>query len=191
MKTQTIEWKWRNLHCWHKFYTAAGSDGSDKSHLWRPEVGAPRLKQDRVDGQVVARARDQLALRVSGLEEHVREVGGQADQRLRVSHSLCLWDDCQVSLCLHITRQSLTSNDLTLKDFRNNRFFVSRIKCDKDDNFIKKPNHQISYQPSRTSDDSKRRVAIRVSPAVVFHMRLRFMQIDKCNSAWNCIEKST
>ena len=24
---------WRNLHCWEKFYTAAGSDGSDKSHL--------------------------------------------------------------------------------------------------------------------------------------------------------------
>ena len=24
---------WRNLHCWQKFYTAAGSDGRDKSHL--------------------------------------------------------------------------------------------------------------------------------------------------------------
>ena len=28
------EWKWRNLHRWQKFYTAAGSDGSDKFHLW-------------------------------------------------------------------------------------------------------------------------------------------------------------
>ena len=28
------EWKWRNLHRWHKIYTATGSDGSDKSHLW-------------------------------------------------------------------------------------------------------------------------------------------------------------
>ena len=25
--------KWTNLHCWQKFYTAAGSDGIDKSHL--------------------------------------------------------------------------------------------------------------------------------------------------------------
>ena len=25
---------WRNLHCWQKFYTAAGSDSIDKSHLW-------------------------------------------------------------------------------------------------------------------------------------------------------------
>ena len=25
--------KWRNLHCCQKFYTAAGSDGMDKSHL--------------------------------------------------------------------------------------------------------------------------------------------------------------
>ena len=24
-----------NLHCWQKFYTAAGSDGIDKFHLWR------------------------------------------------------------------------------------------------------------------------------------------------------------
>ena len=24
---------WRNLHCWQKFYTAAGSDGMDKFHL--------------------------------------------------------------------------------------------------------------------------------------------------------------
>ena len=28
------EWKWRNLHRWQKIYTAAGSDGSDKFHLW-------------------------------------------------------------------------------------------------------------------------------------------------------------
>ena len=27
------EWKWRNLHCLQKIYTAAGSDGMDKSHL--------------------------------------------------------------------------------------------------------------------------------------------------------------
>ena len=25
---------WRNLHCWQKVYTAAGSDGMNKSHLW-------------------------------------------------------------------------------------------------------------------------------------------------------------
>ena len=25
---------WRNLHRWQKFYTAAGSDGIDKCHLW-------------------------------------------------------------------------------------------------------------------------------------------------------------
>ena len=26
--------KWRNLHRWQKFYTAAGSDGIDKFQLW-------------------------------------------------------------------------------------------------------------------------------------------------------------
>ena len=25
---------WKNLHNWHKFYTIAGRDGRDKSHLW-------------------------------------------------------------------------------------------------------------------------------------------------------------
>ena len=30
------EWKWRNLHCWQKFYTAAGMD---KSHIWRGWLG--------------------------------------------------------------------------------------------------------------------------------------------------------
>ena len=35
IKTQKNEWKWRNLHRWQKFYTAAGSDGIDKFHLWR------------------------------------------------------------------------------------------------------------------------------------------------------------
>ena len=28
------EWKWRNLHRWQKFYTAAGTDGTDKFQLW-------------------------------------------------------------------------------------------------------------------------------------------------------------
>ena len=32
-KNTKNEWKWRNLHRWEKFYTAAGSDGSDKFHL--------------------------------------------------------------------------------------------------------------------------------------------------------------
>ena len=27
------EWKWKILHRWPKIYTAAGSDGCDKSHL--------------------------------------------------------------------------------------------------------------------------------------------------------------
>ena len=27
-------WKWRNLHRWQKFYTAAGSDRMDIFHLW-------------------------------------------------------------------------------------------------------------------------------------------------------------
>ena len=34
IKTQKNEWNQRNLHCWQKFYTAAGSDGMDKFHLW-------------------------------------------------------------------------------------------------------------------------------------------------------------
>ena len=33
-KNTKNEWKWRNLHHWQKFYTAAGSDGMDKFHLW-------------------------------------------------------------------------------------------------------------------------------------------------------------
>ena len=36
IKTQRNEWKWRNLHCWQKFYTAAGMD---KSHIWRGWLG--------------------------------------------------------------------------------------------------------------------------------------------------------
>ena len=32
-KNTKNEWKWRNLHRWQKFYTAAGSDGMDKFHL--------------------------------------------------------------------------------------------------------------------------------------------------------------
>ena len=33
-KNTKNEWKWRNLHRWQNFYTAAGSDGIDKFHLW-------------------------------------------------------------------------------------------------------------------------------------------------------------
>ena len=32
-KNTKNEWKWRNLHRWQKFYTAAGTDGMDKFHL--------------------------------------------------------------------------------------------------------------------------------------------------------------
>ena len=32
-KNTTNECKWRNLHRWQKFYTAAGTDGTDKFHL--------------------------------------------------------------------------------------------------------------------------------------------------------------
>ena len=34
-KNVEIKCTWRNLHRWQKFYTAAGSDGRDKSHLCR------------------------------------------------------------------------------------------------------------------------------------------------------------
>ena len=37
-KNTTSEWKWRNLHLWQKFYTSAGSDGSDKFHLCPPPL---------------------------------------------------------------------------------------------------------------------------------------------------------
>ena len=37
-KNTQNEWKWRNLHRWQKFYTAAGSDMMDKFHLWLPEA---------------------------------------------------------------------------------------------------------------------------------------------------------
>ena len=36
IKTQKNEWKWRNLHRWQKFYTAAGTDGTDKFQLCQP-----------------------------------------------------------------------------------------------------------------------------------------------------------
>ena len=32
-KNTKNEWKWRNLHRWQKFYTAASTDGTDKFHL--------------------------------------------------------------------------------------------------------------------------------------------------------------
>ena len=35
-KNTKNEWKWINLHRWQKFYTAAGTDGTDKFHLWLP-----------------------------------------------------------------------------------------------------------------------------------------------------------
>ena len=36
-KNTKNEWKWRNLHRWQKFYTAAGTDGMDKFHLCPPQ----------------------------------------------------------------------------------------------------------------------------------------------------------
>ena len=33
-KNTKNEWKLRNLHRWQKFYTAAGTDGTDKFLLW-------------------------------------------------------------------------------------------------------------------------------------------------------------
>ena len=33
-KNTKNDWKWRYLHRWQKFYTAAGTDGTDKFHLW-------------------------------------------------------------------------------------------------------------------------------------------------------------
>ena len=32
------EWKWKNLHHWQKFYTAASSDGIDKFHLCQMNI---------------------------------------------------------------------------------------------------------------------------------------------------------
>ena len=37
-KNTKNEWKWRNLLRWQKFYTAAGTDGMDKFHLWLPAM---------------------------------------------------------------------------------------------------------------------------------------------------------
>ena len=39
-KNTKNEWKWRNLLRWQKFYTAAGTDGMDKFHLW--QLGWPK-----------------------------------------------------------------------------------------------------------------------------------------------------
>ena len=40
-KNTKNEWKWRNLHRWQKFYTAAGTDGTDKFHLCTIIFGEP------------------------------------------------------------------------------------------------------------------------------------------------------
>ena len=37
-KNTKNEWKWRNLLRWQKFYTAAGTDGMEKFHLWHPLI---------------------------------------------------------------------------------------------------------------------------------------------------------
>ena len=34
IKAQKNEWKWRNLHHWQKIFTATGSDGMNKFHLY-------------------------------------------------------------------------------------------------------------------------------------------------------------
>ena len=46
-KNTKDEWKWGNLHRWQKFYTAAGSDGIDKFHLW---WDAHRKKANHIKG---------------------------------------------------------------------------------------------------------------------------------------------
>ena len=43
-KNTKNEWKWRNLHRWEKFYTAAGSDGMDKFHLCHVVDVGPKQK---------------------------------------------------------------------------------------------------------------------------------------------------
>ena len=50
-KNKKNEWKWRNLHRWQKFCTAAGSDGSDKFHLWSI-IQQPRKKYN-IDDLVI------------------------------------------------------------------------------------------------------------------------------------------
>ena len=47
-KNTKNERKWRSLHHWQKFYTAAGSDGIDKSHLCphQGNVCKNKIKQD-------------------------------------------------------------------------------------------------------------------------------------------------
>ena len=43
------EWKWKILHRWPKIYTAAGSDGSDKSHLCPYHVFSGNAFTDALD----------------------------------------------------------------------------------------------------------------------------------------------
>ena len=41
---------WEYLHLWHKFYTAAGRDGRDKSHPWGKESWTlPKDEQPQIE----------------------------------------------------------------------------------------------------------------------------------------------
>ena len=62
-KTQKNEWKWRNLHRWQKFYTAAGTDGMDKFHLCRH----PTLFVHTIAGLNTVRSRQQAPCRQMGI----------------------------------------------------------------------------------------------------------------------------
>ena len=48
-KNTKNESKWRNLRRWQKYFTAAGSDGIDKSHLWAERHVGGHLQNMRLD----------------------------------------------------------------------------------------------------------------------------------------------
>ena len=54
-KNTKNEWKWRNLLRWQKFYTAAGTDGMDKFHLWWQEHAPPPSSEKHVFAHSVSR----------------------------------------------------------------------------------------------------------------------------------------
>ena len=62
-KNTKNEWKWRNLHRWQKFYTAAGTDGMDKFHLCRH----PTLFVHTIAGLNTVRSRQQAPCRQMGI----------------------------------------------------------------------------------------------------------------------------
>ena len=110
-KNTNNEWKWRNLHRWQKFYTAAGTDGTDKFHLctqvirksWCPKavVGPQKMAfllypQQTWDHFKIQKSPKEIALRIKALNQEYR------GQWLKIR-----WKDLPVSILKYFLPESI------------------------------------------------------------------------------------